>query len=59
MREYLKAIESIINGGVILDGGTSNRTAVKKEPTQKERVNNYAELLDSKGKYQKPKHLRK
>ncbi len=59
LREHLKAIESIINGGVTLVGGASERKANKKEPTQKERVNNYAELLDSKGKYQKPKHLRK
>lgn len=60
LRECLKTIEGILDGkGLSIDGGTSTRTAVKKEPTKKERVRNYAELLDSKGKYQKPKHLRK
>ena len=59
LREHLNAIADIVGGKVVFsDGLASERKAVRKEPTQSERVKNYAELLDSKGKYQKPKHLR-
>lgn len=60
LRECLKTIESILNGkGSSLSGGASESKAAKKEPTQKQRINNYTELLSSNSKYQKPKHLRK
>ena len=60
LRECLKTIESILDGkGLILVGGASERKVDRKEPSQKQKVNNYAELLDSQGRYQKPKHLRK
>jgi len=60
LREHLmKADEIITRLGLNLDGGASERKAVKKEPTQKERKNNYSELLNSNSKYQKPKHLQK
>lgn len=60
LRECLKTIESILNGkGLNLVGGASYRKADKKEPTSKERINNYSELLSSGKKYHKPKHLQK
>lgn len=59
LREHLNAIESIVSGGVVLVGVASERKADKKEPSQNQKIKNYSELLDSKGKYQKPKHLRK
>lgn len=60
LRECLKTIESILYGrGLSTGGGIVKKEAVKKEPTQKQRVNNYTELLSSGSKYQKPKHLQK
>lgn len=60
LREHLMKANEVLNRlGFGLDGGVSERKAVKKEPTQKERVSNYAKLLESNTKYQKPKHLQK
>jgi len=60
LREHLMKANEILNRlGFGLDGNASERKAIKKEPTQKERKNNYSELLNSNSKYQKPKHLQK
>lgn len=39
----------------ILDGGASESKAIKKEPTKKEKVGNYLEVIGQKNT--KPKHL--
>ncbi|EKT3963850.1 hypothetical protein RYR30_002249 [Flavobacterium psychrophilum] len=60
LREHLKKANEILNRlGLSLDGNASERKAVKKEPTKKERVNNYSELLNANSKYKRPKHLQK
>ena len=45
--------------GFGLDSNASERKAVEKEPTQKERIKNYDEVLSSGKKNSKPKHLKK
>lgn len=58
LREHLMKANEILNRlGFGLDSEV--KVAVKKEPTQRERVNNYSKLLESNTKYQKPKHLQK
>ncbi|SNA84105.1 hypothetical protein [Flavobacterium psychrophilum] len=60
LREHLKKANEILNRlGLSLDGNANERKAVKKEPTKKERVNNYSELLNANSKYKRPKHLQK
>lgn len=60
LREHLKKAYEILDRlGFGLDGRLQQIEAVKKEPTQKQRVNNYSKLLESNTKYQKPKHLQK
>ncbi|EKT4500979.1 hypothetical protein AAIP58_000064 [Flavobacterium psychrophilum] len=60
LREHLKKANEILNRlGLSLDGNASECKAVKKEPTKKERVNNYSELLNANSKYKRPKHLQK
>jgi len=56
---YNKSGELLKRLGFGLDGDASERKAIKKEPTQKEKVNNYLEALSSGNKNSKPKHLRK
>jgi hypothetical protein len=58
LREHLKKANEILSRlGLGLDSNASERKAVKKEPTKKERIGNYSDVLN--GKYQKPKHLQK
>lgn len=58
--EALKTANEIFNRyGFNLDGDASERRAIRKEPSQKQKVNNYAEILDLGKKYSKPKHLKK
>ncbi len=58
LREHLmKADEILKRFGFGL--GSEIKVAVKKEPTQKERINNYAEILSTGKKNSKPKHLQK
>ena len=60
LREHLMKANEILNRlGFGLDSDAIERKAVKKEPTKRERINNYSELLNSNTKYQKPKHLKK
>lgn len=60
LREHLiKADEILKRLGFGLDSNASERKAVKKEPTQKERIKNYDEALSSGKKNAKPKHLQK
>ena len=60
LREHLNAIADIVGGKVVFsDGLASERKAVSKEPTQRQRIENYGAVLDSTGKYKKPKHLAK
>jgi hypothetical protein len=60
LREHLMKANEILNRlGFGLDGNASERKAIKKEPTQKERINNYAEILSTGKKNSKPRHLRK
>lgn len=55
LRERLKeAVELIDSLGL----GVAKKVT-PKEPTQKERTQNYADLISSGAKYKKPKHLRK
>lgn len=58
LREHLKQANEILNRlGFGLD--SEIKVAVKKEPTQKERIKNYDEVLSSGKKNSKPKHLQK
>ena len=60
LREHLMKANEILNRlGFGLDSDAIERKAVKKEPTKRERINNYSEILNSNTKYQKPKHLKK
>jgi hypothetical protein len=60
LREHLMKANEILNRlGFGLDGDASERKAIKKEPTQKEKVNNYLEVLSTGKKNSKPKHLQK
>lgn len=60
LREHLKKADEILNRfGFGLDSNASERKAVEKEPTQKERIKNYDEVLSSGKKNSKPKHLKK
>ena len=60
LREHLMKANEILNRlGFGLDGNASERKAIKKEPTQKERINNYAEILSIGKKNSKPRHLQK
>lgn len=60
LREHLMKANEILNRlGFGLDGDASERKAIKKEPTQKEKVNNYLEVLSTGKKNIKPKHLQK
>ena len=54
---YKKSGELLTRLGFGLD--SEIKVAVKKEPTQKERIKNYDEILSSGKKNSKPKHLQK
>lgn len=58
LREHLMKADEILNRlGFGLDSEV--KAAVRKEPTQKERVKNYDEVLSTGKKNSKPKHLQK
>lgn len=60
LREHLMKANEIINRlGFGLDGNLPANIAVKKEPTQRQRIKNYTEALSSGKKNSKPKHLQK
>lgn len=60
LREHLMKANEILNRlGFGLDSEASERKAVKKEPTQKQRIKNYDEVLSSGKKNTKPRHLQK
>jgi hypothetical protein len=60
LREHLMKAEEILNRlGFGLDGNSPTNIAVKKEPTNKQRIKNYDEVLSLGKKNSKPKHLQK
>lgn len=60
LREHLIKANEIINRlGFGINSEANMPKSVKKEPTKKERIANYSELLSSDSKYKKPKHLQK
>jgi hypothetical protein len=56
---YKKSGELLDRLGFGLDGDASERKAIKKEPTSKQRLNNYLEILTTGKKNSKPRHLQK
>jgi hypothetical protein len=56
---FNKSGELLNRLGFKLDGKASERNAINKEPTQREKIKNYDALLSTGKKNIKPKHLQK
>jgi len=59
LREHLMKADEILNRFGFGLGSEMEKVTVRKEPTQKERIKNYDEILSSGKKNVKPRHLQK